>query len=194
MRPVPFSIGITAMLRRHARALEVGMRRVDIAYVNPSAMVAMPIAARLLQTKMECACWLLSVLGPHRLWCPRICRQSIADIVRRKIPLHVSTACPASTTGLIYHRDDLGFYGFSSSRSRNWAARQECARPFAQSDEGDQAALADGDLDEGVSTEGGGWIWRWPRLQIFPSSRRSSKSSKLWATAVPCCRRSVTSN
>ncbi len=162
--PLPFSIGINGDVYGGMRApLEVGMRRVDIAYVNPSAMVAMAYRGKgYYKQKME-----LRVLGCFPSW-DRIALvvskdlgvKSIADIVRRKIPLHVSTRLSGVDNGTYFTiATILGFYGFSFEQIKKWGGRvQECGRPFAQER---MSAIKKRSLtaifDEGVSTDGG-WL------------------------------------
>ncbi len=162
--PLPFSIGINGDVYGGMRApLEVGMRRVDIAYVNPSAMVAMAYRGKgYYKQKME-----LRVLGCFPSWdrialvvSKQLGVKSIADIVRRKIPLHVSTRLSGVDNGTYFTiATILGFYGFSFEQIKKWGGRvQECARPFAQER---MSAIKQRSLtaifDEGVSTDGG-WL------------------------------------
>ena len=162
--PLPFSIGINGDVYGGMRApLEVGMRRVDIAYVNPSAMVAMAYRGKgYYKQKME-----LRVLGCFPSWdrialvvSKDLAVKSIADIVRRKIPLHVSTRLSGVDNGTYFTiATILGFYGFSFEQIKKWGGRvQECGRPFAQER---MSAIKKRALtaifDEGVSTDGG-WL------------------------------------
>ena len=162
--PLPFSIGINGDIYGGMRApLEVGMRRVDIAYVNPSAMVAMAYRGKgYYKQKME-----LRVLGCFPSWdrialvvSKDLAVKSIADIVRRKIPLYVSTRLSGVDNGTYFTiATILGFYGFSFEQIKKWGGRvQECARPFAQER---MRAIKQRSLtaifDEGVSTDGG-WL------------------------------------
>ena len=90
-----FRVGINGDLYGGMQApIEVGTRRVDIAYVNPSAMVAMAFRGKgYYKLKMH-----LRVLGCFPSW-DRIAMvvskdlgvKSLGDIARRKIPLRVST-------------------------------------------------------------------------------------------------------
>jgi TRAP transporter TAXI family solute receptor len=159
-----FRIGINGDVYGGMRApLEVGFRRVDIAYVNPSALVAMAYRGKgYFKQKLE-----LRVLGCFPSW-DRIALvvskdlgvKSIADIVRRKIPLHVSTRLSGVDNGTYYTLSTiLGFYGFSFDQIKKWGGRvQECGRPFAQER---MKAITKRSLtaifDEGVSTPGG-WL------------------------------------
>ncbi|MGZ8434213.1 MAG: TAXI family TRAP transporter solute-binding subunit [Candidatus Binatia bacterium] len=162
--PLPFSIGINGDVYGGMLApLEVGMRRVDIAYVNPSAMVAMAYRGKgYYKQKME-----LRVLGCFPSWdrialvvSKDLAVKSIADIVRRKIPLHVSTRLSGVDNGTYFTiATILNFYGFSFEQIKKWGGRvQECGRPFAQER---MSAIKKRSLtaifDEGVSTDGG-WL------------------------------------
>lgn len=162
--PREFRIGINGDVYGGMRApLEVGMRRVDIAYVNPSAMVAMAYRGKgYYKQKME-----LRVLAGFPSW-DRIALvvskelgvKSIYDIVRRKIPLHVSTRLSGVDNGTYYTISTiLGFYGFSFDQIKKWGGQvQECGRPFTQER---MKAIANRSItaifDEGVSTTGG-WL------------------------------------
>ncbi|HTF92679.1 MAG TPA: TAXI family TRAP transporter solute-binding subunit, partial [Verrucomicrobiae bacterium] len=159
-----FRIGINGDVYGGMRApLEVGTRRVDVAYVNPSAMVTMAYRGKgYYKQKME-----LRVLGCFPSW-DRIALvvskdlgvKSMADIVRRKIPLHVSTRLSGVDNGTYFTISTiLGFYGFSFEQIKKWGGRvQECGRPFAQER---MSAIKQRSLtaifDEGVSTDGG-WL------------------------------------
>src|SRR2546430_8983457 len=91
----PLRIGINGDLMGGMRApVEVGTRRVDIAYVNPSAMVAMAYRGKgYYKERME-----LRVLASFPSWdriaivvAKELGVKSLRDIARRKIPLSVST-------------------------------------------------------------------------------------------------------
>src|SRR6476660_2517223 len=136
--PTEFRIGINGAVYGGMLApIQVGKRRVDIAYVNPSAMVAMAYRGKgYYKQKMA-----LRILGCFPSW-DRIALvvskdlgvKSIGDIVRRRIPLHVSTRLSGVDNGTYYTISTiLGFYGFSFEQIKKWGGRvQECGRPFAQ--------------------------------------------------------------
>lgn len=161
---MPFRLGINGDVYGGMRApLEVGLRRVDIAYVNPSSMVAMAYRGKgYYKQKLE-----LRVLGCFPSW-DRIAIvvrkdlgvKSIADIVRRRLPLHVSTRLSGVDNGTYFTIATLlGFHGFSFEQIKQWGGQvQECSRPFAQER---MSAIKNRSLtaifDEGVSTEGG-WL------------------------------------
>jgi TRAP-type uncharacterized transport system substrate-binding protein len=161
-----FRIGINGDVYGGMQApIEVGTRRVDIAYVNPSALVAMAYLGKgFYRQKMS-----LRVLGCFPSW-DRIALvvdkklgvKSLRDIARRKIPLRVSTRFSGVNNGTYYTISTiLSLYGFSFEKIKQWGgAVQECGRPFAPER---MQALAkrsiDAVFDEGVSTVGG-WLDR----------------------------------
>ena len=161
-----FRIGINGDIYGGMQApIEVGTRRVDIAYVNPSAMVAMAYLGKgYYKQKMP-----LRVLGCFPSW-DRIALvvskdlgvKSLHDIARRKIPLHVSTRFSGVNNATYYTiATILSLYGFSFDKIRRWGGQvQECGRPFAPER---MKALAKRSItavfDEGVSTVGG-WLDR----------------------------------
>lgn len=162
--PMPFRIGINGDIYGGMRApLEVGTRRVDIAYVNPAALVAMAYRGKgYYKQKLE-----LRVLGCFPSW-DRIALvvdrslgvKSLGDIARRKIPLKVSTRMSGVNNGTYFTISTiLAFYGLSFDKIKRWGGRvQECARPFARER---LASIANRSVnavfDEGVSTPGG-WL------------------------------------
>ena len=124
--PLPLSIGINGDVYGGMRApLEVGMRRVDIAYVNPSAMVAMAYRGKgYYKQKME-----LRVLGCFPSW-DRIALVVSKDLGIKSIARHRSAQNSAACFDAFSGVDNgtyftiatiLGFYGFSFDRSRNGA-------------------------------------------------------------------------
>jgi len=163
---IEFRIGINGDIYGGMQApIEVGTRRVDIAYVNPSAMVAMAYLGKgYYKQKMP-----LRVLGCFPSW-DRIALvvskdlgvKSLHDIARRKIPLHVSTRFSGVNNATYYTiATILSLYGFSFDKIRRWGGQvQECGRPFAPER---MKALAKRSItavfDEGVSTVGG-WLDR----------------------------------
>lgn len=159
-----FRIGINGDIYGGMQApIEVGTRRVDIAYVNPSAMVAMAYLGKgYYKQKMH-----LRVLGCFPSW-DRIALvvskdlgvKSLHDIARRKIPLHVSTRFSGVNNATYFTISTiLSLYGFSFEQIKKWGGQvQECGRPFAPER---MKALAKRSIsavfDEGVSTVGG-WL------------------------------------
>jgi TRAP-type uncharacterized transport system substrate-binding protein len=159
-----FRIGINGDIYGGLLApVEVGTRKVDIAYVNPSAMVAMAYLGKgIYQDKLP-----LRVLGCFPSW-DRIALvvdkslgvKSLYDVVQRKIPLHVSTRFSGVNNATYYTiATILSLYGFSFEQIKKWGGQvQECGRPFAPER---MKALAKRSInavfDEGVSTIGG-WL------------------------------------
>ncbi|HLN86134.1 MAG TPA: TAXI family TRAP transporter solute-binding subunit, partial [Candidatus Limnocylindrales bacterium] len=134
-----------------------------IAYVNPSAMVAMAYLGKgFYKRKID-----LRVLGCFPSW-DRIALvvakdlgvKSLREIAQRKIPLHVSTRFSGVNNATYYTiATILSLYGFSFDQIKKWGGRvQECGRPFAPER---MKALAKRSLtavfDEGVSSVGG-WL------------------------------------
>lgn len=162
--PIPLRIGINGDIYGGMQApLEVGTRRIDIAYVNPAALVAMAYRGKgYYRKKLP-----LRVLACFPSW-DRIAMvvdrslgvKSLADIARRKIPLHVSTRLSGVNNGTYYTISTvLGLYGLSFDKIKRWGGRvQECGRPFAPER---LKAIAKRSItavfDEGVSTPGG-WL------------------------------------
>ncbi|HEY7168812.1 MAG TPA: TAXI family TRAP transporter solute-binding subunit [Candidatus Binatia bacterium] len=157
-------IGINGDVYGGMRApLEVGSRRVDIAYVNPAALVTMAYRGTgYYKEKMQ-----LRVLGCFPSW-DRIAIvvtkdlgvRSLHDVAKRKIPLHVSTRMSGVNNGTYYTISTiLSLYGLSFEKIKRWGGKvQECPRPFAPER---LASIAKRSItaifDEGVSTPGG-WL------------------------------------
>jgi uncharacterized protein len=162
--PTEFRIGINGDLYGGMRApVEVGTRRIDIAYVNPSALVAMAYRGKgYYKRKME-----LRVLGCFPSW-DRIALvvakdfgvKSLRDVAQKKIPLRVSTRLSGVNNGTYYTISTiLGLYGLSFEKIKRWGGEvQECGRPFAPERLKCIAKRAlDAVFDEGISTPGG-WL------------------------------------
>jgi TRAP transporter TAXI family solute receptor len=162
--PTEFRIGINGDLYGGMRApVEVGTRRVDIAYVNPSALVAMAYRGKgYYKRKME-----LRVLGCFPSW-DRIALvvakdlkvKSLRDVAQKKIPLRVSTRVSGVNNGTYYTISTiLGLYGLSFEKIKRWGGDvQECGRPFAPERlKGIAKRKIDAVFDEGISTPGG-WL------------------------------------
>ena len=159
-----FRIGINGDLYGGVRApIEVGTRRVDIAYVNPSALVTMAYRGEgYYKRKME-----LRMLGCFPSWdrialvvAKELKVKSLRDIAQRKIPLHVSTRLSGVNNGTYYTISTiLGLYGLSFEKIKRWGGEvQECGTPFASQR---LKSIAKGAIeavfDEGISTPGG-WL------------------------------------
>ena len=162
--PTELRIGINGDVYGGLRApIEVGTRRVDIAYVNPSALVAMAYLGKgYYKKKMP-----LRVLGCFPSWdrialvvSKHLGLKSLREVAQRKIPLRVSTRMSGLNNGTYYTvATILGLYGFSFAKIKRWGGKvQECGRPFSPER---MKAIAkrsiDAVFDEGVSTPGG-WL------------------------------------
>ena len=201
--PLPFSIGINGDVYGGMRApLEVGMRRVDIAYVNPSAMVAMAYRGKgYYKQKME-----LRVLGCFPSW-DRIALVVSKDLGvkshRRHRPAQNPAACLDALVrcrqrDLFYHRDDSWLLRILLRANQEMGRARPRMQPAIRpgTDECDQKTDADGDLRRRrqhhrrlVGSRAG------ERLRNHSHrTGRSSKSSSRWVTAVRYCRRSATSS
>jgi TRAP transporter TAXI family solute receptor len=161
---IPLRVGINGDVYGGMRApIEVGMRRIDIAYVNPSAMVAMAYRGKgYYKKKLE-----LRVLGCFPSW-DRIALvvskelgvKSLRDIAQKKIPLKVSTRFSGVNNGTYYTISTiLSFYGTSFEKIKRWGGEvQECGQPFTTERlKGIAKRSINAVFDEGVSTAGG-WL------------------------------------
>lgn len=157
-------LGINGDIYGGMRApLEVGTRRVDIAYVNPAALVAMAYRGKgFYKQKLP-----LRVLACFPSW-DRIALvvdkklgiKSLSDIAHRKLPLHVSTRLSGVNNGTYFTISKiLSLHGFSFEKIKRWGGRvQECGRPFAlERLKAISRRAIDAVFDEGVSTPGG-WL------------------------------------
>jgi len=163
-KQTPLRIGINGDVYGGIRApIEVGTRRVDIAYVNPSAMVTMAYRGKgYYKQKMP-----LRVLASFPSW-DRIAIvvskdlgvKSLHDVARRKIPLTVSTRFSGVNNGTYYTISTiLSLYGLSFERIKRWGGQvQECPRPFSPERLKSIAKHSiNAVFDEGISTIGG-WL------------------------------------
>jgi TRAP transporter TAXI family solute receptor len=163
-KQTPLRIGINGDVYGGIRApIEVGTRRVDIAYVNPSAMVTMAYRGKgYYKQKMP-----LRVLASFPSW-DRIAIvvskdlgvKSLHDVARRKIPLRVSTRFSGVNNGTYYTISTiLSLYGFSLEKIKRWGGQvQECPRPFSPERlKGIAKRSINAVFDEGISTIGG-WL------------------------------------
>ena len=163
-KQTPLRIGINGDVYGGIRApIEVGTRRVDIAYVNPSAMVTMAYRGKgYYKQKMP-----LRVLASFPSW-DRIAivvskdlgLKSLHDVARRKIPLRVSTRFSGVNNGTYYTISTiLSLYGFSLEKIKRWGGQvQECPRPFSPERlKGIAKRSINAVFDEGISTIGG-WL------------------------------------
>ena len=163
-KQTPLRIGINGDVYGGIRApIEVGTRRVDIAYVNPSAMVTMAYRGKgYYKQKMP-----LRVLASFPSW-DRIAIvvskdlgvKSLHDVARRKIPLRVSTRFSGVNNGTYYTISTiLSLYGFSLEKIKRWGGQvQECPRPFSPERlKGIAKRSINAVFDEGISTIDG-WL------------------------------------
>jgi TRAP-type uncharacterized transport system substrate-binding protein len=163
-KQTPLRIGINGDLMGGMRApVEVGTRRVDIAYVNPSAIVAMAYRGKgYYKQRME-----LRVLASFPSWdriaivvSKELGVKSLHDIARRKIPLSVSTRFSGVNNATYYTISTiLSLYGLSFEKIKRWGGKvQECARPFAPERlKSISHRSINAIFDEGISTVGG-WL------------------------------------
>jgi uncharacterized protein len=160
----PLRIGINGDTYGGMRApLEVGTRHVDIAYVNPAALVAMAFRGKgYYKQRLQ-----LRVLASFPSW-DRIALvvdkklgiKSLSDIAARKIPLRVSTRLSGVNNGTYFTVSTiLSMYGLSLDKIHRWGGTvQECGRPFAPERlKAISKRSIDAVFDEGVSTPGG-WL------------------------------------
>jgi TRAP-type uncharacterized transport system substrate-binding protein len=163
-KATPLRIGINGDVYGGMRApLEVGNRRVDIAYVNPSSMVTMAYRGKGYYKKnLE-----LRVLGSFPSW-DRIAIvvakdlgiKSLRDVVDRRIPLRVSTRFSGVDNATYYTISAiLALYGFSFAKIKRWGGMvQECPRPFSPERlRGIASRSINAIFDEGISTPDG-WL------------------------------------
>jgi uncharacterized protein len=163
-KQTPLRLGINGDVYGGMRApLEVGTRQVDIAYVNPAALVAMAYRGKgFYKQKLP-----LRVLGCFPSWDrialvvdKKLGLKSLADIAARKIPLRVSTRLSGVNNGTYFTISTiLSLYGLSFDQlKRRGGSVQECGRPFSPER---LKAIAKRSIhavfDEGVSTPGG-WL------------------------------------
>lgn len=162
--PREFRIGINGEVYGGMRApIEVGSRRVDIAYINPSALATMAYRGKgYYKQRLH-----LRALGAFPSWdrialvvAKELRIKSLGDIAQGKIPLHVSTRMSGVNNGTYYAISTiLSFYGLSFEKIKRWGGNvQECGRPFAPER---LKAIAKRSVnaifDEGISTPGG-WL------------------------------------
>jgi uncharacterized protein len=163
-KQIPLRIGINGDVYGGMLApIEVGSRRVDISYINPSALVTMAYRGKgYYKQKME-----LRVLGSFPSW-DRIAMvvskdlgiKSLHEIARRRIPLRLSTRMSGVNNATHYTvATILSLYGISFEKIKRWGGSiQECPRPTARERSLSIAARSiDAVFDEGVSSVGG-WL------------------------------------
>jgi TRAP-type uncharacterized transport system substrate-binding protein len=114
--------------------LEVGKRRVDVAFINPSAIVTMAYRGKgFYKEKLQ-----LRALASFPSWdkmafavAKDLKIKSLGDIAARKIPLRVSTRSSGVYNTTAYTVDRiLSLYGMSFGKIKSWGGRvHECPRP-----------------------------------------------------------------
>ncbi|MBI4528251.1 MAG: hypothetical protein HY695_31035 [Deltaproteobacteria bacterium] len=134
-RPLSLSLAVNGRLMGGMRApLEVARRRVDIAYVNPSAIATMAYRGKgIYKQKLP-----LRALACFPSW-DRIAFavsrdlkiRSLYEIAARKIPLRVSTRLAGVDNATYYAVSKiLSLYGLSPARIKQWGGEiEECDRP-----------------------------------------------------------------
>jgi TRAP-type uncharacterized transport system substrate-binding protein len=114
--------------------IEVGKRRVDVAFINPSAIVTMAYRGKgfyreklPLRALASFPSWDKMVFAVAR----KLQVKSLADIATRKIPLSVSTRSSGVYNTTAYTVETiLSFYGFSLAKIKRWGGRvHESPRP-----------------------------------------------------------------
>lgn len=134
---LPLTIGVNGDLMSGMRApIEVGERRVDVACVNPSAIVTMAYLGKGFYRKR----FSLRALAVFPSWdkiafavSNDLKVKSLYEIAERKIPLRVSTRAPGMRNTTYYTvAKVLSLYGFSFTKLQEWGGSWEgCARPSA---------------------------------------------------------------
>jgi TRAP-type uncharacterized transport system substrate-binding protein len=136
--------------------IEVGERRVDVAYVNPSPVVTMAYRGRgFYKSRMP-----LRALASFPSW-DRIAFavardlkiNSLWDIARRKIPLRISTRSSGVDNTTHYTVSKiLSLYGLSFDMIKRWGGRcEECPWPsFPKRKESISRGAVDAIFDEGL--------------------------------------------
>jgi TRAP-type uncharacterized transport system substrate-binding protein len=138
--------------------IEVGKRRVDVAFINPSAIVTMAYRGKgFYKEKLP-----LRALASFPSWdkmafavSKELKVKSLAEVVERRIPLRISTRSSgvynttAYTVGKI-----LSLYGISLARIKRWGGKvHECPRPTSpERVEGIRTGKIDAVFDEGLHT------------------------------------------
>jgi TRAP-type uncharacterized transport system substrate-binding protein len=129
------TMGINGDLMGGMKApVEVGKRRVDVAFINPSAIVTMAYRGKgFYREKMP-----LRALASFPSWdkmvfavAKKLQVKSLRDIAARKIPLNLSTRSLGvyNTTAFTVEKI-LGFYGLSFAKIKRWGGRvYESPRP-----------------------------------------------------------------
>jgi TRAP-type uncharacterized transport system substrate-binding protein len=160
----PLSIGINGDLMGGMRApIEVGKRRVDIAYVNPSVIVTMAYRGKgFYKEKMA-----LRALASFPSWdriafavSKNLKVRSLYEIAERKMPLKVSTRSSGVNNSTYYAVSKiLSLYGLSFAKIQRWGGKvEECPQPSSpRRGESIAAREVDAIFDEGIKRVDG-WL------------------------------------
>jgi TRAP-type uncharacterized transport system substrate-binding protein len=153
----PITMGINGDLMGGMRApIEVSKRRVDIAFVNPSAIVTMAYLGKgLYKEKMP-----LRALASFPSWdriafavSKELKVNSLYQIAKRKIPLRISTRSSGVNNSTHYTVSRiLSLYGLSLAKLKRWGGTVvECPRPSSpQRIESIRRGKVDAIFDEGL--------------------------------------------
>jgi TRAP-type uncharacterized transport system substrate-binding protein len=153
----PFRIGFNGDLMGGMRApVEVGKRRVDIAYVNPSAVVTMASLGKgFYKEKLP-----LRALASFPSWdkiafavAKDLKIQSLYEVADRKIPLRISTRSSGVNNTTHYTVSKiLSLYGLSFAKIKRWGGRwEECPWPsFPKRKESIRKGKINAIFDEGL--------------------------------------------
>ncbi len=184
-------IGINGDIYGGMRApLEVGTRRVDIAYVNPAAMVAMAYRGKgYYKQKMQLRVLrLLSVLGPHRAGGVERSRREIAARYRpaKNSAARIDAIVRRQQRNLLHDLDDSFFVRVVVRQDQTLGRKSAGVRPAvfagAAARRSPSARLTRCST-KASARRAAGWIRRSTMaMRSFPSNRRSSKSSNRWVT------------
>ncbi len=190
------TMGINGDLMGGMRApIEVGKRRIDVAFINPSAIVTMAYRGKgfykeklPLRALASFPSWDKMAFAVHK----ELKLQSLVEIAERKIPLKISTRSSgvynttAYTVGKI-----LPLYGLSLARIRAWGGRvYECPRPTSpERIQGIRSGKINAVFDEGLHT----WLPEaldhgFEVLNLEPQAIKEMKKLGYVESAIPASR------
>lgn len=153
----PLRIGFNGDLMGGMRApLEVGKRRIDIAYVNPAAVITMAYLGKgFYKEKLP-----LRALASFPSWdkiafavSKDLKIKSLYEVAERKIPLRISTRSSGVDNTTHYTISQiLSLYGLSFAKIKRWGGRwEECPWPsFPRRKESIQKGKVNAIFDEGL--------------------------------------------
>lgn len=144
-------------------SVEVGKRRVDIAYVNPSPIVTLAYRGKgFYKERMP-----LRALASFPSWdwmafvvSKELRVKSLFDIARKKLPLRVSTRTSGVDNTTRYTVSTiLSLYGLSLEKIKRWGGSvEECAWPSSPARaQGIERQTVNGIFDEGIRRKSG-WL------------------------------------